>query len=82
MRQFLLAGAATLTAALGLAGAAQAQVSNPDFAKTISPGSVVVRLDGRVAQWAGVSGFTGQSYNGTKYSGGGLGRLSPPLSGL
>ena len=87
MRQLLLAGAATLTAALGLAGAAQAQVSSPVFTKTIAPGSVVVRLDGRVSWFAGVSGFTGQSNNsnGTKYSGfsmGGYLRLYPGFDGV
>lgn len=85
MRQFLLAGAATLTAAFGLAGAAQAQVSSPDFTKTISPGSIVVRLDGRVSEWYGVSGFNGQSTPGTKYSGSGMGgyiRLYPGFDGV
>ena len=85
MRQLLLAGAATLTAALGLAGAAQAQVSNPDFTKTISPGAIVVRLDGRISWFAGVSGYTGQSYNGTKDSGfsmGGYLRLYPGFDGV
>ncbi|GAB0113117.1 porin [Acidisoma sp. C75] len=85
MRQYLLAGAAALTAALGLASAAQAQVSSPDFTKKITPGSVVVRLGGRVAQWAGVSGFTGQSYGGTKYAGTGFGgyfRLYPGFDGV
>ncbi|MCB8880830.1 porin [Acidisoma cellulosilytica] len=85
MRQFLLAGAATLTAAIGLAGAAQAQVSSPDFTKTISPGSIVVRLDGRVSQFYGVNGFTGQSTGGTKYSGSGLGgyfRIYPGFDGV
>jgi predicted porin len=85
MRQFLFAGAATMTAALGLAGAAQAQVTSPDFTKTISPGSIVVRLDGRVSQFFGVDGFTGQSYKGTKYSGAGIGgylRLYPGFDGV
>jgi predicted porin len=85
MRQYLLAGAAALTAAIGLAGAAQAQVSSPDFTKKITPGTIVVRLGGRVSEFAGVSGFTGQSYNGTKYSGGGLGgymRLYPGFDGV
>ena len=85
MRQLLLAGAATLTAVLGLAGAAQAQVSTPDFTKTISPGSVVVRLDGRVSWFAGVSGYTGQSYNGTKdasFSFGSYLRLYPGFDGV
>jgi outer membrane protein OmpU len=85
MRQFLLAGAATVTAAIGLAGAAQAQVSSPDFTKTISPGSIVVRLDGRVAQFFGVSGFTGQSVSGTKYAGDNMGgylRLYPGFDGV
>jgi predicted porin len=83
MRQLLLAGAATLTAALGLAGAAQAQVSNPVM--TISPGKIVVRLDGRVSWFAGVSGFTGQSFNGTKdasLSFGGYLRLYPGFDGV
>ncbi|GAB0117513.1 porin [Acidisoma sp. 7E03] len=85
MRQYLLAGAAALTAAIGLAGAAQAQVSTPDFTKKIAPGTIVVRLGGRVAEWAGVSGFTGQNYNGTKYSSYGLGgymRLYPGFDGV
>lgn len=85
MRQYLLAGAAALTAAFGFAGAAKAQVSSPDFTKAVNPGSIVVRLDGRVAEWAGVSGFSGQSYNGTKYAGSGLGgymRLYPGFDGV
>ena len=85
MRQLLLAGTAGLAAALGLVGAAQAQVSTPDFTKTISPGSVVVRLDGRVSWFAGVSGYTGQSYNGTKDSSlsfGGYLRLYPGFDGV
>jgi predicted porin len=85
MRQLLLTGAATLALALGLAGAAQAQVSTPDFTKNISPGSVVVRLDGRVSEWAGVSGYTGQSYKGTKdaaFSLGGYLRLYPGFDGV
>ncbi|HTI01258.1 MAG TPA: porin, partial [Acidisoma sp.] len=66
-------------------GAAQAQVSTPDFKKTITPGTIVVRLGGRVSEWAGVSAFTGQSYNGTKYAGGGLAgymRLYPGFDGV
>jgi predicted porin len=85
MRQILLAGAATLATAFGFAAAAQAQVSTPDFTKTISPGSVVVRLDGRVSEWAGVSGYTGQSYKGTKdasFSLGGYLRLYPGFDGV
>ena len=85
MRQLLLAGAATLTAALGLAGAAQAQVSSPVFTGHISPGSIVVRLDGRVSWFAGVSGYTGQSYNGTKDAGFAFGsylRLYPGFDGV
>jgi predicted porin len=85
MRQLLLAGAATLTAALGLAGAAQAQVSSPVFTSHISPGSVVVRLDGRVSWFAGVSGYTGQSYKGTKdaaFSFGSYIRLYPGFDGV
>ena len=85
MRQFLLAGAATLTAALGFAGAAQAQVSSPVFTGNISPGSVVVRLDGRISEFAGVSGYTGQSYKGTKdasFSLGGYLRLYPGFDGV
>jgi predicted porin len=85
MRQLLLAGAATVAAALAFAGAAQAQVSTPDFTKTIAPGSLVVRLDGRVSWWAGVSGYTGQSYDGTKDSGFGFGgyiRLYPGFDGV
>jgi predicted porin len=85
MRQFLLAGAATLTAVLGLAGAAQAQVSSPVFTGHISPGSIVVRLDGRVSWFAGVSGYTGQSYDGTKDAGFAFGsylRLYPGFDGV
>jgi predicted porin len=85
MRQLLLAGAATLTAALGLAGAAQAQVSSPVFTGNISPGKIVVRLDGRVSWFAGVSGYTGQSYNGTKdasFSFGSYLRLYPGFDGV
>ncbi|MCB8877391.1 porin [Acidisoma silvae] len=85
MRQFVLVSAATLTAAVGLAAIAKAQVTTPDFTQTISPGSVVARLDGRVSQWYGVSGFTGQSYGGTKYSGSGLAgymRLFPGFDGV
>jgi predicted porin len=85
MRQLLLAGAATLTAALGLAGAAQAQVSSPVLTGHIAPGSIVVRLDGRISEFAGVSGFTGQSYSGTKYNDVGLGgylRLYPGFDGV
>jgi outer membrane protein OmpU len=85
MRQSLLVCAAALTAAFGLAGAAQAQVSNPVMMGTISPGKVVVRLDGRVSWWAGVSGYTGQSYNGTKdaaFSFGGYLRLYPGFDGV
>ncbi|GAB0116306.1 porin [Acidisoma sp. 7E03] len=81
----LRAAVALLPFGLGLATAAQAQVSTPDFTKKIAPGTVVVRLGGRVAEWAGVSGFTGQSYNGTKYAGGGLGgylRLYPGFDGV
>jgi predicted porin len=85
MRQLLLAGAASLTAALGLAGAAQAQVSSPVFTGHISPGSIVVRLDGRMSWFAGVSGYTGQSYNGTKDAGFSFGsylRLYPGFDGV
>jgi predicted porin len=85
MRQLLLAGAATLTAVLGLAGAAQAQVSSPVFTGNISPGSIVVRLDGRVSWFAGVSGYTGQSYKGTKDAGFAFGsylRLYPGFDGV
>jgi len=85
MRHFLLAGTATLAAAIGLAGAAQAQVSNPVFTSKIAPGSVVVRLDGRISEFAGVSSFTGQSNNGTKYAGSGLAgyvRLYPGFDGV
>jgi predicted porin len=85
MRQLLLAGAATLTAALGLAGAAQAQISSPVLTGHISPGSIVVRLDGRVSWWAGVSGYTGQDYKGTKDAGFGFGgylRLYPGFDGV
>jgi predicted porin len=85
MRQFLLAGAATLSAAFGLAGAAQAQVSSPVFTGHIAPGSIVVRLDGRFSEFAGVSGFTGDSYKSTKYSGfalGGYVRLYPGFDGV
>lgn len=85
MRQFLLAGAAALTAALGLAGAAQAQVSSPVFTGHISPGSIVVRLGGRLSFFAGVSGYTGQSYKGTKDAGFGFGsyyRLYPGFDGV
>ena len=80
-----MVSAAVLTAAFGFAAAAQAQVSNPDFTKTIAPGSVVVRLDGRVSAWVGVDGFTGQSYAGTKYSGAstaGYLRLYPGFDGV
>ena len=80
-----LAGVAALTAALAFTGAAQAQVSTPNFTKTLAPGTIVVRLGGRVSEWAGVSGFTGQSYAGTKYSGGGLAgymRLYPGFDGV
>jgi predicted porin len=83
MRQFLLAGAATLTAAIGLAGAAQAQTSSP--VTGTAPGSIVVRLDGRVSWFAGVSGFTGQSFDGTKSAGfnfGGYLRLYPGFDGV
>jgi predicted porin len=85
MRQFLLAGTATLAAAIGLAGAAQAQVSNPVFTKVIAPGSVVVRLDGRISEFAGVSSFSGQNLSGTKYAGSGLAgyvRLYPGFDGV
>lgn len=85
MRNYLLAGVAALTAAIGLAGAAQAQVSNPDFSKKIAPGTLVVRLGGRVAEWAGVGSFSGQSYSGTKYAGmnmGGYMRLYPGFDGV
>ncbi|MCB8881175.1 porin [Acidisoma cellulosilytica] len=84
-RRFLLAGFAASAAAIGLAGNAQAQSTNPDFTKTLAPGSIVVRLDGRVSAWAGVDGFTGQSYNGTKYSGfstAGYLRLYPGFDGV
>ncbi len=85
MRHFLLASAAALTGALGLAGAAQAQISSPVLTGNISPGSVTVRLDGRISEWAGVSGFTGQSYKGTKYNSfnfGGYLRLYPGFDGV
>jgi predicted porin len=84
MRQFLLAGAA-LTTAVGLVGVAQAQVSNPVFTKKIAPGTVVVRLDGRISEFAGVSSFSGQNLAGTKYSGSGLAgyaRLYPGFDGV
>lgn len=85
LRKVLLAGATALATVTGLTGVAEAQVSNPDFTKTIAPGSVVVRLDGRVSAWFGVDGFTGQSYAGTKYSGSGMGgyiRLYPGFDGV
>jgi predicted porin len=85
MRHFLLAGAAALTATLGLAGAAQAQVSSPVFTGHISPGSIVVRLDGRLSWFAGASGYTGQSSGGTKDAGFGFGsyvRLYPGFDGV
>jgi outer membrane protein OmpU len=85
MRKILLASAAALTAGLGLAGAAQAQVSNPVMTGKIAPGTVVVRLDGRVSWFAGVSGFSGQSVAGTKYSGASFGsyvRLYPGFDGV
>jgi predicted porin len=85
MRHILLAGAATLMAGLGLAGAAQAQVSSPVLTGHISPGSVVVRLNGRVSWFAGVSGYTGQSYKGTKdaaLSFGSYIRLYPGFDGV
>jgi predicted porin len=85
MRHILLASAAALTATLGLAGVAQAQVSSPVLTGNISPGSIVVRLDGRVSWWAGVSGYTGQSFNGTKDAGlsfAGYLRLYPGFDGV
>jgi predicted porin len=85
MLQFLLIGAATITAVLTLAAAAQAQISSPVSTDTMAPGAIVVRLDGRISEWAGVSGFTGDSYKGTKYSGfamAGYLRLYPGFDGV
>ena len=85
MRHILLAGVAALAAAVGLAGAAQAQVSSPVLTTHISPGQIVVRLGGRVSWFAGVSGYTGQSFNGTKDAGlsfGGYLRLYPGFDGV
>ncbi|MBW4021741.1 MAG: porin [Proteobacteria bacterium] len=85
MRHYFLAGAAALTAAFGLAGAARAQVSSPVLTGHISPGSIVVRLGGRVSFFAGVSSFTGQSNNGTKDAGFNFGsyyRLYPGFDGV
>jgi predicted porin len=84
MRNRLLGTVAILGLAFGTAGVAEAQVSNPSVG-TMAPGSVVVRLGGRVSWFAGVSGFTGQSYNGTKYSGSNFGtylRLFPAFDGV
>jgi predicted porin len=83
MRNSLLATAALLALGLGAAGAAQAQVSNPVM--TMAPGTVTVRLDGRISWFAGVSGFSGQSFEGTKLSGAGFGgylRLFPGFDGV
>jgi predicted porin len=85
MRHILLAGVAALAAAVGLAGAAQAQVNSPVLTGHISPGSIVVRLGGRISWFAGVSGYTGQSFNGTKDAGlsfGGYLRLYPGFDGV
>ncbi|MCB8876848.1 porin [Acidisoma silvae] len=79
------AKAAAIVLGLGFTGSASAQVSNPDLTMAIAPGSAVMRLGGRIAEWYGVSGFTGQSYKGRKYSGSGLAgyiRLYPGFDGV
>jgi hypothetical protein len=62
MRKLLLATVATMGASLGLAAVAQAQ--------TAAPGSVTVRLNGRVNWYAGVEGSTldNNTSTGTKTS--------------
>jgi outer membrane protein OmpU len=77
MRKLLLATVATMGAAFGLAAAAQAQ--------TASPGSVTVRLNGRVNWYAAVEGSTLDSIGTTKTSTAGfLGymRLYPGFDGV
>ncbi len=49
MRKLLLATAATIGASMGLMAVAQAE-------KTAAPGSVTVRLNGRVNWYAGIEG--------------------------
>jgi outer membrane protein OmpU len=60
MRKLLLATVATVGASMGLAAAADAQ--------TAAPGSVTVRLNGRVNWYAGVEGSSLDSVGGTKTS--------------
>jgi len=60
MRKLLLATVATMGASMGLMAVAQAQ--------TAAPGSVTVRLNGRVNWYAGVEGSSLDSVDGTKTS--------------
>ncbi|MCB8880831.1 hypothetical protein ACELLULO517_11350 [Acidisoma cellulosilytica] len=60
MRKLLLATVATMGASLGLAAVAQAQ--------TAAPGSVTVRLNGRVNWYAGIEGSTLDNIGGEKTS--------------
>ncbi len=60
MRKLLLATVATVGASMGLMAAAQAQ--------TAAPGSVTVRLNGRVNWYANISGTSLDSVDGTKTS--------------
>ncbi|WP_284945224.1 porin [Acidisoma cladoniae] len=60
MRKLLLATVATMGASMGLMAVAQAQ--------TAAPGSVTVRLNGRVAWYAGVEASSLDSIAGTKTS--------------
>src|ERR1700760_869550 len=60
MRKLLLATVATMGASFGLAAVAQAQ--------TAAPGSVTVRLNGRVNWYAAVEGSTLDNIGSTKTS--------------
>ncbi|GAB0117514.1 porin [Acidisoma sp. 7E03] len=60
MRKLLLATVATVGASMGLAAAADAQ--------TAAPGSVTVRLNGRVNWYAGIEGSSLDNIGGTKTS--------------
>ncbi|GAB0113115.1 porin [Acidisoma sp. C75] len=77
MRKLLLATVATVGASMALVSMASAQ--------TAAPGSVTVRLNGRVNWYAGVEGSTADNINGTKTSTAGFTgymRLYPGFDGV
>lgn len=82
MRKLLLATVATLGMSWGVADAATLSAS---AATTPEPGSIVVRLNGRLNFYMGVAGDSGQSYNyGKNNNFGTLGymRLYPGFDGI